>query len=245
MTRSKLGLMGLCAVIFGVMAMSASSAQASLFTWLYLKVEGGTATEVSGTEKIAVEGKIDSNDITLLTKEIGIKFAVTCTNFALTGVNLEKEGTLTPGGKVKFTGCEAYGKGSLEEALGCKVHSAGQPAGTVESLEGKGALLLHEIKAGETELVTKIEPKEGTVFATFLTEGCVLPESNPINGKLFLKDCQLMAELHLKEHLIEQGPLTSLWVGKDTAEHLETSIDGSAWVFLSNGLSWGGKHNLP
>jgi len=245
MTRTKLGLLGLCAVVLGMMAMSASSAQASLFAWLYLVTEGGTAVEVGGTEKIQVEGETDSTDLTLLTHIINRAIAITCTNFTVTGVNLEKEGTLTSGGKVKFTGCEAYGNGALGEPLGCNVKTSGQPVGTIESNAGKGALLLHEISAGVTELVTKIEPVTGTVFATILTSKCVLPESNTINGKLFIKDCQSMAELHLKKHLIVQNSLTSLWIGADTVEHLETSIDGSAWAFLTSGQAWGGKHNLP
>jgi len=244
MLRSKLGLLGMCAVVFGVMALAASAAQASLFEWLILNASHTTATEL----KAELVGEKDSADITLLTKEVGIKFAVTCTNFELVGVNLEKEGTLTEGGKVKFTGCEAYGKGTLEEPLGCSVHSTGQPAKTVVSNEGKGGLVLHEISAGVTELVTKLEPKTGENFASFLTEGCVIPESNPVRGKLFLKDCELKAEVHLVKHLIEQGPLTSLFVGSDTAEHLETSLDGSVWVKLGGPhvtLEWAGKHNLP
>ena len=39
MTRTKLGLMGLCAVVVGLMAMSASSAQAAL-SWLVLNSAG-------------------------------------------------------------------------------------------------------------------------------------------------------------------------------------------------------------
>jgi len=244
MLRSKLSLLGVCAIVFGVMALSASSAQASLFTWLYLLGSGETK-EVSGTEKLVLEGKIDTPHITLLTHEVGIKFGVSCTNFELVGINLETEGKLTPGGKVKFTGCEAYGKGVLEEPLGCKVHSSGQPVGTVLTGEGKGELLLHTIEPGVTELVTKLEPKVGEIFATFLTEGCVIPESNPVKGKLFLKDCELHAEVHQIKHLIVQGPLTSMWVGSDTAEHLETSIDGSGLISMGLGLSWAGKHNLP
>jgi hypothetical protein len=249
MIRTKLGLLGLCAVVLGVMAVSTSSAQASLYKWLILNAAHTVATELLAL----LVGETDSPDITLLTKLLGKRFAITCTNFELNAVHLSALGTLSEGGKVKFTGCEAYGKGSLEEALGCHVHSAGTAAGTIETKEGKGALLLHELVGGGTELLTKIEPKVGTTFATFLTEECILPESNPVNGKLFIKDCELKAEVHLVRHLIEQGPLTVLWVGAHTAEHLETSLDGSGWVKLGNsvatgnhsGLEWAGIHNLP
>jgi hypothetical protein len=256
MTRTKLGVLGLCAVVLGMMAISASSANAAL-TWLILN-KAGTAVEL----KALLEGKNDTADITLLTKEVGIKFAVTCTGFKLVGINLEAAGKLTTGGKVKFTGCEAYGKGTLEEPLGCHVHSSGTVLNSkeVESGPGKGELVLHTFfdeeknEKGEVikktelkEVLTKLEPELGIekgLFATFLTSECVIPESNPVHGVLFLKDCEGKATTHLKEHLIVQGPLTSLWVGADTAEHLETSVDGSAWIFLSktgehNELLWG------
>jgi len=252
MTRTKLGLLGLCAVVLGMMAMSASSAQAAL-TWLILKE--GKAVEL----KALLKGEVDtdtlaSGDVTLLTHEVGIKFAVTCTGFELTGINLEAAGKLTTGGKVKFTGCEAYGKGILEEPLGCKVHSSGLGVGIVETLKGKGELVLHTLAGGGTEVLTKVEPEAGSTgtFASFLTEGCVIPEANPVHGALFIKDCsELTAEkvcvskatTHLVKHLIVQGPLTSMWVGADTVEHLETSIDGSAWIKLAGlehtGLAWG------
>jgi hypothetical protein len=231
--------MGLCAVIFGVMAMSASSAQAAL-SWLVLNSAGTEAKEL----KAAVEGKNETLWLLLLTHVVGLKIEINCMKFTLSGVNLEAGGTLTTGGKVRFEECEVWSlkaNGELETLLECKPHSSGLPAGTIDTNKGKGALVLHELAGGGKEVLTKIEPEVGTTFATVLTEGCALPESNPINGVLYLKDCEGKATVHALEHLIEQGPLTSLFIGKDTAEHLETSIDGSAWVFLGGshvGLKW-------
>jgi len=258
MTRTKLGLLGLCAVVVGMMATSASSAQAAgCCAWLVLNEKGTTNTLIELKEIIKeknakgeeielripnllvqLNGEKDTADITLLTHEVNIKFAVTCTGFELIGIHLAEEGKLLAGGKVKFTGCEAYGKGILEEPLGCKVHSSGQAAGTVLTGEGKGEIVLHE-RADKTKVVlTKLEPLAGSTgtFASFLTEGCVIPEANPVHGALFVEDCEGKATTHAIKHLIVQGPLTSLWVGADTVEHLETSIDGSAWIFL------GGEH---
>jgi len=223
MIRSRVGKLGLCAIVLGVMAVSASSAQA--LSWLILNATQTTATEL----KAALVMETDSTDLTLSTKEVGIRFVVTCTNTEAIGINLEVGGKLTEGGKIKFTGCEAYETAPLTGALSCHIHSAGQPAGTVLTAEGKGELVLHEIKAGEKEVLVKIEPKTGTTLASFLTEKCVVPETNPVNGKLFLRDCEKAATVHQNRHLIEQGPLTSLFVGADTAEHLETSLSGSVW----------------
>src|ERR1700709_1773405 len=231
MIRTKLGLLGLCAVVFGVMAMSATSAQAAL-SWLVLNSAGTEAKEL----KAELLGEKDTAHISLSTKEVGIKFVVTCTNFALVGVNLEAGGTLSNAGKFKVQGCEAYETAPLTGGLVCHVHSAGQAAGVVLTAAGKGILALHTLTGGGTEVLTKLEPSVGTTFATFLTEKCVVPETNPVNGVLYLKDCEKKALTHEVKHLVEQGPLTSLFVGSDTAEHLETSLSGSGWVKL------GGAH---
>ena len=218
------------------MAISASSAQAAL-SWLVLNSAGTTASEL----KAELLGEKDSAHLSLSKKLLGIKGVITCTNFELIGFNLEAGGTLTNGGKVKFTGCEIFESAPLTGAFGCHVHSAAQAAGTILSGELKGQLVLHEIKAGEKEVLTKIEPKTGTTLGTILTEKCVLPETNPVNGVLYLKDCEKAATTHLVKHLFEQGPLTSLFIGTDTAEHLETSFIGSGWIKLGGahaGLKW-------
>ena len=241
MIRTRLGLLGLCAMIFGVMAVSAGSAQASLYQWLILDESGTTATEL----KAPVEGETDSEHLTLVTHELSRTFWITCTNFKVEGVNLEAEGQLTTGGRVTFTGCEAYGSGPLTEPLGCNVNSptTAPGSGTVISEKGKGGLGLHE-----GTLVTTIEPEAaGGSFADVETEECIMPEHNKVSGKLVIEDCEGKAEEHALKHLIEEeGALTELWIGKKTAEHLETFIEGSAWVFLvgsHEGLAWDGMHN--
>ena len=231
--RSKLGLLGLCAVVFGVMAMSASSAQAAL-SWLVLDSTGTTATNL---EAVLV-GEKDTAHLTLLTKIVGLKISITCTNFELNGVSIKPVDTLS-NGKVKFTGCVVYnGWVTLGEAIpGCEVSTKEAPIGTIETNKGKGLLELHS----NGEVLTKIEPEVAGPFVTILIKNCSLPEENPVNGVLFLKDCESKATIHELKHLVEQGPLTSLWIGKDTAEHLETSLDGSGWIKLGGahtGLKW-------
>jgi hypothetical protein len=229
MIRSKLGLLGLCAMVVGVMAISASAAQAA-GSWLV----GSTEITNSSTLPAELAGEIEGTSATLLTHLVGLKVAVSCTKFTTENISLKGEGKLTEGGKVVFTGCTVTEGGS-----NCTVKSPGALTGTVASAEGKGELVLHEGGV----VLTKIQPKsEEAGFATLRFEGeCALPESNKVTGVLYVKDCEGKAETFAKKHLIEQGPLTSLTVGKDTAEHLETSIDGSAWVFLTGtdaGQEW-------
>jgi hypothetical protein len=244
MTRSKLGLLGLCAVVLGMMAISAASAQGATLDWLVLNAAGTVATlvqkEPNGTVNLlaAVTGKIDTLKLTLLTHLVGLKVGVSCTAFTTSGISLEPEGKLSEGGKVVFTGCSVS-----EGDTKCTVKSPGAATGTIESGEGKGEIVLHELAGGAKDVLTKIEPKAaGGTFATLRFEGeCSLPESNAVKGVLFVKDCEGFATTHKVKHLIEQGPLTSLTVGADTTEHLETSIDGSAWVELAgahSGLAW-------
>jgi hypothetical protein len=244
MTRSKLGLLGLCAMVLGVMAISAGAAQGAAFAWVVLNASETIATEL----KALVVGEKDSAHLTLLTHLLGIAPSITCTNFELVGVNLETGGKLTTGGKVKFTGCEAYLSGTLTTALGCNVQSKGQPVGTIETNSLKGELILHILEAGKTEVLMKLDPEvAGGPFATILTEECILPESNPVKGVLYLKDGENRATTHVTKHLIEQGLLTSLFVGTDNKEHLETSLDGSAWVKLNGAhkaLEWAGAFAL-
>jgi len=248
MTGSKLKKLSLCIWTVAVLALVGAAPRLS-----YLKLAPSMAsasTQALENSTAALSSEADSKDLTLLTKEVGIKFALTCTSLEFIGLHLESKGKLNTGAKAKFTGCEAYGKGTLEEALGCHIHSSGQPVGTIETGKGKGELVLHELAAGGKELLTKLEPEAGSTgtFATFLTEGCVIPEANPIHGTLFLKDGEKSAEVHLVKHLVEAGPLTSLWVGADNSEHLETSIDGSSWVKLGGeqaGLRWGAKDEGP
>ena len=239
MIRSKLGLLGLCAIVFGVMAFAAGSAQAEATAkWLILTSGGVVKT---GTELPAsVAGTIENKDGSLLTKVIGLAVRVLCETATLTGVKLEKEGSLTNGGKVTFGGCETFVSGKLE--IACKPNSPGAASGTIATNAGKGlAVLIGGAKR------TLIEPSvAGGAFATIeWAEECVLP-TTPIFGKLYIKDCKGDTAFgeHLVKHLIEEDTVNSkLWAISDTAEHLETSIDGSAEVFLTGaheGLKWGG-----
>jgi len=244
MIRTKLGLLGLCAVVLGMMAMSAGSAQGAttLFSWLILNAAKTVATDLLAL----LTGKTDSTHLTLDGEVAGLKIAVTCTNFTLKGVHLVPGGKLNETGKVVFTGCKVYKVAPLTEEYKCTVKTVGAAAGTVETNAGKGELVLHEVKAGVKEVLTKVEPLTGLEgnFATLRFEGaeCVLPELNQVHGTLYLKDCLGFATTHKLEHLVEQGPLTSLYVGGHSAKQLEiTRILGSAWISLTGehaGRDW-------
>ena len=239
MIRTKLGLLGLCAVVVGMMAMSAGAAQGA-FSWLILNEAKTVATDLLAL----VDAKLEGTHASLDGEVAGLKIAVTCTAFTLTNVHLVPGGTLNNTGTVTFTGCKVYEAAPLTKEYKCTVKSPGAAAGTVATTVGNtGKLVLVE---GEVQ--TQIEPAGGPTgnFATLRFEGaeCILPEVNQVHGTLLLKDCLGQATTHVLEHLIESGKSTKLYVGGHSAKQLEvTKILGSAWVFLikeHEGRLWSG-----
>lgn len=243
MIRTKLGLLGLCAVAVGTMAMSVSPAQGATLSWLILNSAGTTATELLAN----LVGERDSPHLILLTKIVKLMISVTCNNFELVSTNITGVGQIEAGGQAKFSGCAVYKTSPLTEKI-CDVKTAGQPLGTIVSNKGKGKLALHTFsdQVGEIliplweEVVIAVTPEVGTTFATLLFPECSLPEENPVSGSLFLKDFSSLTT-HSLSHLVSQNSLTSLTVGSDTAEHLETSLIGSGLIRLGGshvGLKW-------
>src|SRR6476469_9070463 len=173
MIRTKLGLLGLCAVVLGMMAISASSAQGATLSWLILNASKTVATEL----KAELSGKTDSAHLTLDAEVIGLKIAVTCTGFTFKGAFLEAGGKAAEGGKMVYTGCKVYKTAPLTEEYKCTVKTTGAAVGTIETNETISALVLAE---GEVQL--KIEPKTGPTgnLASIRFEGpeCVFPEIN-------------------------------------------------------------------
>jgi hypothetical protein len=227
MTRTRLGLLGLCAVVFGIMAFGATAAQAT--KWLVLNGSGVFVD--AATLPASVTGAIENNKATLLTKILGALTHISCTAGTLVNVTLQGEGKVSEGGKVQFTGCSVVLEGKA--APECEVHSAGKPVGTVETLEGKGLAIKHN-----TEILTRLEPKTGETFVTLqMGEECPIGENVPIKGKLFVKDCVLNgATTEAVTHLIEEGPLSTL-----TALGNAATIDGSANISLTGahaGRGW-------
>src|SRR6476469_2597029 len=237
MMRSRLGLLGLCAVVLGMMAFGMTAHGEEGAQWLVLD-EDGTALDTA-TLPAGLQWTVEKNDVSLLTTLFKVALKVLCTASSPMGAGLVAEGKLKLGFKAKFTGCQTFLNGSATPSASCVPHSSGAPAGTIETTPLNGLIVL---PTGKVKLVL-VEPEMGETMATLLmSELCPLGESIPIKGKLYLKDSENMLEAHEVVHLVEQGPLTDLWVLSKTAEHVVT-LDGSAEVFLT-GLHldrpWGG-----
>ena len=237
MIRTKLGLLGLCAMVLGLMAFSATGAHAA-GTWLILDEDG---TLLTGEELPAeVQLKTDTEGV-LHSEILGIKVLFLCTTIKTVNA--------------KIFGAGAIGKGPGEEKgskvlfSGCSTDLNGKPASEctpTDPADGKGTIVtkfLHALAAlHEGQDIVIILPDEGKNFATIaLPAACVIGTSVPVIGTLALKDCENLALVHLIEHLVEQfSPLTKLFTISETLEHA-ASLLGSAWAFLAGvheGLEW-------
>jgi hypothetical protein len=242
MNRTKLGLLGLCALVVGVTAMSANPAQGATLSWLILEVKKTTATELNAD----IRSEIDSQHVTLHEQINGIAGAVTCNSLSLKETQLEAGGKLNEIGKIVFTGCGVYKKSPLSEPFPCTVKSPGASVGRIETGELKGELVLHTLTGGGEQVLAKIQARtglEGNIVTLRLEGGgCALPESIVVHGTLYLKDFQNQATVHKLEHLVEAAPLTSLYLGGHSANQLAiTKVLGSAWTALGGphfGLDW-------
>jgi hypothetical protein len=248
MRYTKLTVLGLCAILVGLMALGASAAQAEPDNaWFIVNAKGELVLVKKPLLPILkgeLENKFGVLDADVLEGSVHVE--VRCTGGELVGVHLMEEGKLSDGGKVKFTGCKVWLNG--EEAPECKVHApATAPVGTVTTNEGKGLLELHLFpetakEKHKTELITLVKPLVGEEFVKLLMGSeCVIGEEVPVKGYLAIKDCELSSEKHLKIHLIEEEPELTLL---EVLDDLNAQILGSAKVFLTGeheGLLWGAE----
>lgn len=253
MTRSRLGLFGLCAMVLGLMAFGATGAQAEVGAkWLVLTSAGVLKT---GAELHAgVNLRTDTEGV-LHSEILKIKTLFLCKKIEAINAKLQEEGIIGNsvvtngsglkegrGSKVKFSECTTDLNGAAAPECTPEDKSAEGGPGIIITKLGHALLKLHE---GND--ITKILPDEGETFATIsLPAACPIGTSVPVIGSLALKDCENMALTHLVEHLVEQyAPLTQLWTISKTEEHKATLL-GSAWAFLTGeannhkGLKWSG-----
>jgi hypothetical protein len=227
MTRTKLALLGLCAMMFSALAFSTTAAQAEVGAqWLFAKSDGTLIPflEATGGSETDVPG-------VLHTKLAGVSVLFSCTTSSNENLKLKANGTIGTGAKIKLSGCTTQLNGVASKA--CEPNSGGKEPGVIRSNAGHGLLVLHKLPSGVIDDVFSVLPDVGETFATIeMSEECSIGEKVPVIGKGTIKDCEGLGLTHLLKHLIEVGPLTELWVLSKTAEHAATVL-GSAWIFLT------------
>jgi hypothetical protein len=207
------------------MTFAAGEARAEVGSkWLILETPNGIVKDAANL-LASLGGQIENKTASLLTTILGKKVTLLCTAATLIGIHLEKEGTLTNGGKIHFEGCIFYIDGVLNAK--CKPHSAGAADGLLTTNALKGLLVL----AGG-KIRSRVEPSVGENYVTInMGSECPIGELVPIRGKLFLEDSEI--GVHKVQHLFKEDPVnTHIWVLNLTMEHKAT-LDGSAEVFLT------------
>jgi hypothetical protein len=268
MVRSNLRfkVVGLCALVFGLMAFGGTAAQAEpTASWVLINAKGELLKVGVPEDKLLPEVTIseveklpgtEERHLVLLTKVAGVATEILCTEAKLEnagGTGLPKlllTGSLL--GRGVFSGCITKLKGATSAP--CKPHSAEAAEGIILTERVEGLIKLHELTGGvkDTTVLLAPEDKEGKLIETFVTlilgkagveNECSIGEKLPISGELSIEDCNGLFQKEEVEHLIKEfAPLTDLWVLNKTAEHKAT-IDGSVWVRLEGehkGLKWAG-----
>jgi hypothetical protein len=234
-----LGLLGLCAVLVGLVVLGTSAVQAEKTAkWTVTNAKGEQIDAAVLSPTVLLKSVV--TDMVLTSKVAGIKMELLCKKAQFIGAKLEGEGKVSAGNKTKFEECVIRLNGVVSTA--CEPHN-GAEKGVFVSNSLKGLLVLHELAGGAKDPLILFEPVEGTSFVTIaLSEECAIGSTCTIIGKSTVKDSEGRFEEQLVEHTVEQGPLSELWVGSKTAEHVAV-ISGAARLGLSGehaGLKWGG-----
>ena len=215
-------LIGLLALALGLMAFSATAAQAE--TGAHWDVAG---TAITGEQEVEAEN--DSADSTLLTTVGKTPVEILCTTISFKGANLKTSGGAT--GKIHYVGCTTILNKNGVAVGNCKPHSPGATAGLIETNALTGLIVLHTLAGGAKDELLELKPTAGTSFVTIeLGPLCAIGEKFDITGPAFIKDCKPGGnggKEEAEKHLFEEGPLTALLFGTNSA-----TIDGSAWGFL-------------
>jgi hypothetical protein len=237
MALSKPGLkaLGLFALVLGLMAFATGSAQAEVGAHWNV---AGKSINGTGLKPELQAKELENKTSTLLTKILGSLYHVLCTGITLIGFVLLDNGGSS--GTIRFTNCVAIVNGVVQKA--CEPKSK-EVAGVIETNLLKDLIVLHKLENGEVDTLDRLEPNEGETFATIESSAsCAVGAKIPVKGKFFLKDCKNEFQTELVDHLVEEGPLTHLFVISDTVEHAG-KIDGSVILTLAGahaGLTWSG-----
>jgi hypothetical protein len=233
MIRSRLGIkaLGLCALVLGLMAISASGAQAS--EWYYRTSPTGTLTAMGDLLPL-LTGELENQTGSLLfTTKGGTAVKIECRTAKPESGKL-KEGGKSTEGTVKFSECEIFLNGTLT------ANCTPVDGGAIGVIRTKKVLIL--IALHETETTALVEPETGTTLLEIeLGAKCAIGEVVPVTGELILVDCNKEFTKHKKVHLVtEHSTLHEL-----KALGQPATLDGSALIRLAGAhesLEWAGLH---
>lgn len=237
MSRPRFALLGICAAALGVLAFGTAGAQAEIGAqWLFAERFGSNLVPFLPAF-IRLETDVP---IFLHTEILKIKVLFTCTTTTAENAELKANGSIGEGAKIKYSGCTTQLNGVT--ASECEPKAGGEKG--VIRTNGLHALMrLHELAGGVRDDLILVLPDSGELITTIeLPAECPIGTKVPILGTFTLKDCENLILTHLVKHLLEIGPLDSLWSISKTSEHAVGFL-GSWWAKLigaHEGLKWSG-----
>jgi len=235
-TRTRLGLLGLCAVVLGAMAFSASAAQGAA-TWLVNKVVLPEALLPT------LGANLDGGDLSFLGTLVGIKFHILCKEIELKETHLVAPAKVL--GFMVLSKCEVLEL--LADSTTMVLSKCNIPEGKLTTVKMVGSIVLHEGNGA-----VEFKPEVGTNIMTFnMGPECPTGENVKIGGILRIRDCVPSEFLTDKvTHLIESPKLGLNASGESNELFLNgnkkvlVTLDGSANVFLTGvahtGLTFAG-----
>ena len=230
MKRAGLKLFSLCVLALGLVAFSATAAQAE-GTWMV----GGTDL-TSGSKEVT--GKLVGATGALLGTLGANAVNFKCTAASLVNAKLEKEGAISEASKnakVKFSGCTTAINGTVAKA--CEPVN-GAEKGVIVSESGYALFKEHSTGEGVTEI---IPANEKNVFGVIhMGEACSIGEEVKVFGKLTVKDSggEVGLETEKAIHTIEEfASLTELKIANGKSESKAT-LDGKAEAEVEGSAVW-------
>lgn len=240
--RAGLKLFGLCVLALGLVAFSASAAQAE-GTWMYK----GTNLKSTALNKEVVGKLVTPGGVTLLTNYAALLVNIFCTELELINMKLEPEGKVSENsknGKIYFRGCSITiaEKGGKIWYVCTPVN--GTESGVILSEEMYALLTLHTLENGTKDDIIVFTPKEGERLA-FIQIGktCAIGQGLLVLGQLALKDSggNVGLEEEKATHVFEEfAPLTNLSVEYEISKAFKATLDGKVEVKLLTGEVWNG-----
>ena len=247
MNRSRFGLLGLFAIVFGLMAFGPAAAHAEEGSqWLLAEgVEhaNGDVLVVKLIPFLEATIQLEAETTGVLHSKIaGVTVLFECSALEAENAKLLANGSVgkaggeVKGSKVKFSGCITKLNGATSAA--CEPNANGTAPGVILTNEGHALIELHELAGGVKDELVRILPDTPETFAVIeMGEECSIGEKVPVIGHATLKDCENAFLVHKKIHLVEIGPLTALWTISKTTEHVATILGSSFVEVIQGGAS--------
>jgi hypothetical protein len=244
MTKRRLGLFGLWAIVFGLMTFSAAGAQAEEGAqWLFAEKEGTEPVPfLEASLKFEAETYESGLSFVLHIEIEGKKILIWCGSGSSENIVLKANGSIGKGAKIIFNKCSVTINGVAKPECEPNIGQANQGVISTQALHA--LLELRELGGGFTDVVATFSPDENEVWAAYKTSiKCPIGPGLTIFGSLELRDCGEVLSIPMSKHLFEPYPADGgLWVLKHTAEH-SIVVLGSWWAFLTGaheGLKWSG-----